>query len=112
MAENGTILKLGLNLDGYVECHGRIDPRRLLDGQWHHCAATFDGKAMRVYLDGEEIGSHERPGVITAGGGAPGCIGSSTGRECFQGAMDDLRIYGDALTAGEIGQLYRNGVTG
>jgi len=107
--DNGTGLKLGLNIGGYVECVARTSPARLLDGCWHHCAATFDGKAMRLYLDGEEIGALERPGVITAGGTAPGCIGSSNGGECFQGATDDLRIYAEALSPAEIGQLYRNG---
>ncbi len=106
---NGTILSLGLNISGYVECDARIRPEQVLDGLWHHCAATFDGKRMQVYLDGKEIGSLGRSGTITAGGPAPGCIGSANGGECFQGAMDDLRIYKDALTPEEIGRLYRNG---
>jgi len=107
--ENATILSLGLNVGGYVECDAPIRPELILDGLWHHCAATFDGKVMRVYLDGKQIGSLRRPGVITAGGPAPGCIGSANGMECFQGAMDDLRIYKDALTPQQIGQLYRSG---
>ncbi len=108
--DNGTILSLGLNIGGYVECDARIQPEVVLDGAWHHCAATYDGKAMRVYLDGREIGSLERLGQITAGGLAPGCIGSSNGGECFQGLMDDLRIYADALSAEEIARLYREGL--
>ncbi len=107
---DGMILSLGLNIDGYVECDAPLDPARVLDGMWHHCAATFDGRMMRVYLDGKEIGSLERPGVIAAGGPAPGCIGSSNGGECFQGGLDDLRIYGDSLTAGEIARLHQNGL--
>ena len=107
--EHATILSLGLNVNGYVECDARIEPAQVLDGLWHHCAATFDGQVMRVYLDGREIGSLARSGAIVAGGPAPGCIGSSNGAECFQGAMDDLRIYQDALTPGEVGQLYRDG---
>ncbi len=107
--ENGHVLSLGLNVGGYVECDAPIKPTQVLDGLWHHCAATFDGKAMRVYLDGREIGSLERPGKIAAGGTAAGCIGSTNGRECFQGAMDDLRIYGDALTGEEVAQLYDGG---
>ena len=70
-----------------------INPARVRDGRWHHCAATFDGHWLRVYLDGDEIGRLERPGQIRAGGSAPGCIGSSNGGETFQGALDDLRIY-------------------
>jgi hypothetical protein len=107
---NGTILSLGLNIGGYVECDAPIDPAEVIDGRWHHCAATFDGQWMRVYLDGKEIGSLERPGAIAAGGNAPGCIGSSSGGECFQGALDDLRIYADALSAGEVAHLYQNGL--
>ncbi|MBN1346777.1 MAG: PD40 domain-containing protein, partial [Phycisphaerae bacterium] len=107
---DGTILSLGLNIGGYVECDAKIDPKRLLDGAWHHCAATFDGAVMRVYLDGKQVGALERRGTITAGGGAPGCIGSSDGREYFLGAMDELRIYRDALTPEEIARLHQSGV--
>jgi len=106
----GTILSLGLNVGGYAECDATIDPDAVLDGKWHHAAATFDGRHMRVYLDGREVGSLERPGAIAAGGGtAPGCIGSSNGGECFQGRMDELRIYADALTPEEITRLHQNG---
>ena len=107
--ETGTILSLGLNVGGYVECDAPIDPAQLTDGRWHHAAATFDGRFFRVYLDGREIGSLERPGTIAAGGPAPASIGSTQGAECFQGAMDDLRIYADALTAEEVAQLHRQG---
>jgi len=107
---DGTILSLGLNVGGYVECDAKITPERVRDGRWHHCAATFDGRTMRVYLDGDEIGSMERPGAVQAGGGAPGCIGSSNGGECFQGNLDDLRIYAGPLSALQIAQLYRQGL--
>ena len=63
-----TVLSLGLNVGGYIECDARIEPKAVQDGSWHHCAATFDGRTMRVYLDGRQIGSLERPGAIRAGG--------------------------------------------
>jgi hypothetical protein len=106
---DGKILSLGLNIGGYVECHARIEPAAVRNGRWHHCAATFDGRWMRVYLDGDEVGSLERPGTIRAGGQAPGCIGSCDGRECFHGALDDLRIYSGPLDARQIALLYRQG---
>jgi len=108
--EFGRVLSFGLNAGGYAECDAAITPAQLLDGSWHHCAATFDGKTMRVYLDGKEIGALERSGALAAGGSAPGCIGSSNGGECYQGAMDDLRIYKDALTADDVATLYRHGL--
>ena len=106
---DGSILSLGLNVNGYFECDAPVDPASVLDGAWHHCAATYDGRFARVYLDGKEIGDLERPGTLTTGGNAPGCIGSANGRECFQGALDDLRIYRVALDAEDIAALYESG---
>ncbi len=109
---NGSILSLGLNVKGYAECDARINRPELLDGMWHFCAATFDGKTMRVYLDGKQIGSLNRTGSIAAEGSAPACIGSSNGNECFQGAIDDLRIHSDALGAKQIAAMYAEGFKG
>jgi hypothetical protein len=108
--EHGRILSLGLNVGGYVECDARIDPGRLLDGAFHHVAAAFDGKAMRVYLDGKEIGRRDRPGAVAVSRGAPAFIGSLNGTsEHFQGALDDLRIYGAGLAPAEVAALYEAG---
>ncbi len=109
---NGTILSLGLNIGGYVECDAPTDPRVLLDGNWHHAAASFDGKQMRVYLDGREIHHCRRPGTIRAGGGASSFIGSSGGAgEHFQGAIDDLVIVPAAVDAKRIAAEYQHGIT-
>jgi len=108
--EHATILSLGLNINGYIECDARIDPKTVMDGNWHHAAASFDGKTMRVYLDGREVGSMERPGKIAASPAAAGFIASSHGGECLQGGLDDLRIYREPLTAQEVVALYQDGV--
>ncbi|MFA5193360.1 MAG: LamG domain-containing protein, partial [Verrucomicrobiia bacterium] len=108
--EDGHVLSLGLNINGYTECDAKIEPAQVADGLWHHAAATFDGETMRVYLDGAQIGAFGRPGAVSAGGSAPGSIGSCNGGECFRGQMDELRIYADALTGEEVRRLYRNGV--
>ncbi len=109
---SGTILSLGLNIGGYVECDGQINPTDVLDGLWHHCAATFDGRMMRVYLDGKLVGSLERPGTITVRAGELAFVGSMGGSsEFYQGALDDLRIYREALAAEEVAQLYRAGLS-
>jgi hypothetical protein len=63
---------------------------------------------MRVYLDGREIGSLKRPGGLRAGGAAPGCIGSAGGTECFQGDLDDLRLYAEALSPSEVTALWQH----
>jgi hypothetical protein len=108
--EGGGILSLGLNISGYVECDAAIQPGEVLDGQWHHCTASFDGEWMRVYLDGKEIGSLQRPGRIAVSPGVPAYIGSSGGTsEHFHGMLDDLRIYERALTPAQIAALYQAG---
>ena len=109
--EGGAILSLGLNISGYVECDGRIRPEDVLDGTWHHCAATFDGQFMRVYLDGREVGVLDRPGAVTTCAAAPAFVGSSGGNnEHFQGGLDDLWIRPNALSAAEIAGQYRAGM--
>jgi hypothetical protein len=109
--ESGAILSLGLNVNGYEECDAPIKPEKLLDGQWHHCAATFDGQFMRVYLDAKEIGALQRPGKTATDPTTPGFIGSLNGTsEHFQGALDDLRIYKAALTPEQIALLHGRGL--
>ncbi len=107
---DGHILSLGLNIDGYVECDARIDPNQVLDGLWHHCAATFDGREMCVYLDGRLLHTLERAGRIATRVDAPAYIGSLSGQsEFFQGKLDDLRIYRRAFPREAIVQLYTQG---
>ena len=93
LQEHATILSLGLNINGYVECDAKVDPAVLFDGNWHYAVGTFDGQTMRVYLDGKEIESLKRPGQIRVNPGPRGFIGSSSGTgEFFVGSIDELKI--------------------
>jgi hypothetical protein len=129
-------LTLGINTGGnYAECDASIAAEELLDGKWHFAAGTFDGKFMRVYLDGKEIGSYERqsPKINTSADfrplkrywyyeygnwknvdeatvNVPAFIGSYNGtNEVFDGKIDDLRFYKRALTKQEIMIEFENG---
>ena len=108
---DGTILSLGLNIAGaYVECDAPLSPSDVLDDTWRFVAATFDGQTMRVFLDGREIGSLEKPGALQVGANAPFMIGSSGGSgEFFDGGLDDLRLYSRSLSTDEIAALYNEG---
>ncbi|MHC5058341.1 MAG: protein kinase domain-containing protein [Planctomycetota bacterium] len=95
--------------------HPRFDwPARLVareqaDGRWHCVAATYDGMAARVYLDGE-------PGDVTTRhvfDTAPRkvVIGNEIdekGHE-FGGDIDEFRIYDVALTAAQIKRIASSG---
>jgi prepilin-type processing-associated H-X9-DG protein len=70
---------------------------------WIHVAATYDGSTLTLYLDGEERASETAPAPFDSTedlyvGGDPGC----GGRNWYEGAIDDLRIYDNALSGGEV----------
>jgi hypothetical protein len=84
--------------------HNLTCPTPVEVGKWHHVAATYDGRMMRVYVDGEEAASLPRDGAINPSG-ANLCIGSyapGNARAFFQGVLDEVRIYNRALTPAEI----------
>ena len=77
-------------------------------GRWTHVAGTFDGKIMRLYVDGQERGSMGRPGPINPTGFRL-CLGSYEPghRAHFKGLLDEVRLYNRALSTAEVGALYR-----
>jgi hypothetical protein len=72
---------------------------------WHHLGYTFDGVTHRLYIDGAPV--------------ADGAMGTQTGRvavirlgasnamasQPFAGSIDDVRIFGRALSAAELALL-------
>lgn len=74
-------------------------------GGWHHVAVTVSGSLGTIYLDGVPVGTTNN---LTL---KPSNLGTTTlnylGRSqfadpYFNGLMDDFRIYGSALSAGEV----------
>ena len=77
---------------------------------WYHVAATYDGSAMRLYLNGAEVGSIAKSGSLSRGRDVPVHIGRSPeGSNYLRGAIDDVRIYSSALSATEISALVGGG---
>jgi len=94
----------GLGIEGkYVERGAALAGAALTDGQWHCVAATYDGSAITFYADGKQIGKAAAKGPMDTAGSSPAYIGSSAGSdEFFPGGIDDVRVYGRALSADEI----------
>jgi hypothetical protein len=70
--------------------------------QWHHYAGTFDGKTIRVYIDGVEVADTKHDGKINADTGVM-CIGRDDGlSRYFNGQIADVQIWKTARTAEEI----------
>ena len=69
---------------------------------WSHLTATYDGSALRLYVNGTLVTTTPAIGSII-GSASPLRFGGNSGLgEWFQGRLDDIRIYNRTLNAGEI----------
>ena len=99
---------------GKLQFEGQVNigaDRVLDDNQWHHVAATFDGKTACCYVDGVEKSRPVRSPGPLKGTSWDLCIGNSvvnygTGELlAFDGLIDEVRIYNRALLPSEIKAL-------
>ena len=84
---------------------GTSAPTTVVDGTWHHIAGTYDGSALNMYVDGVLDYSKVATGNINIATNAPVLIGDNAwwGPDCqWDGNIDDVRIYNDAQTIGQI----------
>ena len=101
----GAYLNIG---GGKKGCRSLFSSRGLIQThKWHHLAMTYDGKNMRLYLDGKPAGtlSVNKP---RKPGRSPLCIG---GRQdgyspvAFQGKIDEVYLFQRSLSSHEIQAL-------
>ena len=72
-------------------------------GVWTHIAATYDGSVMKIYVNGQLESSLPQTGDIFAGTARLFIADADDGTSLlFDGAIDEVKIYDRALTAGEI----------
>lgn len=72
-------------------------------GRWHHLALTREGSEFRIYADGACVGK-ERMDAPLPNAKAPLLIGQGEGF-FVEGALDEVKVFGRALSAEEIRQL-------
>ncbi len=86
----------------------RIDPRA---GRWYQVVGVYDRsqRTAGVYVDGLPIDSRIALRAVAAA--APFTLGTGTlgadGPDSFAGRIDQVRVYGRALSPGEVWRLYR-----
>lgn len=81
----------------------------LADGIWHHVAATYDGENLRLYVDGlpqkQVVALKGEPGAaaeeLTIGMNRANPTDQEKGQS-FEGLIDDVMVFGRALSADEI----------
>ena len=76
-------------------------PTTLPANTWAHMAATYDGSALRFYINGALVTTKAAIGSITTTN-LPLHIGGDALNEWFNGRIDDVRIYNRTLTQAEI----------
>lgn len=77
-------------------------------GRWVHLAGTFDGKTMRLYVDGEERGTMERPFPLQPSDHYL-CLGNYNVKHDahFTGLLDEVKLYDRALSPEEVRAHYQ-----
>lgn len=81
--------------------------QKIPTNQWSHLAFTVNGGAVVVYLNGTAVFSGSNfPNVFGAGGSHGFALGVNYWDAAFKGALDEVRIYAEALPATDIQQLY------
>ncbi|HNS19176.1 MAG TPA: LamG domain-containing protein [Sedimentisphaerales bacterium] len=73
-------------------------------GVWHHVAGTYDGSSVKLYIDGVPMATVAYAGSIASSPATSVRIGSDLA-DFYQGAIDDVHIYGRALSDVEMSQL-------
>jgi hypothetical protein len=73
---------------------------------WHYVAATYDGAEMKLYVNGVLDGTLSNAALMSNNGlnVRLGARDSSTPL-CFNGLLDEVRVYNRAISAAEIGSL-------
>lgn len=81
------------------------------DSGTHHVVATYDGADIRVYVDGTEENSSAQTGALDDGANdiLIGARERNGPTEHWTGVMDEVAIFGDALTSAEVQQHYNAG---
>jgi hypothetical protein len=93
-------------LDNLVSVRSK---RHVDDGQWHHVVAVCDGRRAALYLDGKlEASADAKPMALN---NSPVMIGDNAMRRgrLFDGWIDDVRLYGYAVSVEQVQALYGGG---
>jgi hypothetical protein len=106
------------NGDGKPHIRAGFDSFNYIDGKarmktgcWYHIAIVTKASGnLAIYINGQldnsasEMSADNRPQAIVIGADA------ATKTGCFNGMIDDVAIYDRALTAGQVREIYQEGV--
>ena len=69
-----------------------VRANRIVEPGWHHVCATYDGTAIVLYIDGEEVGREKASGVVRQSA-TPVSVGAHHGGGAsFRGTIGEVKI--------------------
>ncbi len=82
--------------------------------EWYYIAATWSSftNTATIYVDGNAMGSFPTTGSIPTTTNPLGIGANGAGADPFDGYLSNVQIYNTSLSSGQIGTLYREGITG
>ncbi len=83
-------------------------------GSWHHLVATYNGALISLYIDGQQAAQQSASGPLATTADPLAIGGKPSGGPAFSfyGIIDDVQIYGAALSASQVAQLYNTDSVG
>ena len=105
---NNAGYRLGIDADGHLQFtvgNGGAtttltsDGASLADGGWHHLAASYDGSALHLFVDGGDVADAAGVGAGALGASAAATLNLGAG---LTGALNDLSIWSVARSQGQI----------
>ncbi|MDE0638702.1 MAG: LamG domain-containing protein [Candidatus Poribacteria bacterium] len=89
--------------------HNTWSTTLLNDDMWHQIAGTYDGKTVKVYVDGKLEASNAAAGAFKTG---PKYIGSRDDKqEAFTGLIDEIAFFNVALSDGDVKAIADSGLS-
>ncbi len=88
--------------------YGAYIPSGITLNEWQHIAYTFDGTYLSTYKNGSYTGHTNASGSINVTSTSIFIGSQRSGNYEFQGYMDDITMYNEALTEGQIRDLFMN----
>ncbi|HZP60166.1 MAG TPA: LamG domain-containing protein, partial [Opitutaceae bacterium] len=77
-------------------------PKPVTPNVWTHLALTYDGTALRLFVNGAQVSSRAHKGAILTSSNPLQIGGDSIYGQFFAGTIDEVRVYNVALSAAQI----------
>ncbi len=92
-------------IDENKQEHIAYGSKPVSSNEWQHIAVTWDGEVIKVFYDGNLIGENIFSGKIFRGSEGEVLIGRYR-KNYFNGSIDQVKIYRNALSENDIAGLY------